>query len=281
MRFILSGLSLLFSSLLLAQTELTTQIHDIDMGQLNEEPIIFLKSGHVVTLSSKKHLAPLRIGVQKRSWFRLKLNQKRQITFLKKVNFPHLPIEEGVSFFPDDTYFYFPSILKDMETAKSFFQESRKDALQQSQCYHRAHIWTYEWRKNHQLYSSKVWLFFTRKFIRKYKFEWWFHVAPLIHVVHEGKVRERVMDMKYARGPLQLKAWTDIFMQDNAFCPVVTKYSDQADFPESGSCFVMKSTMYYYQPIDLEYLETENLIKPRWYETEVKQAYKEAFDVTL
>lgn len=123
--------------------------------------------------------------------------------------------------------------------------------------------------------------FFTRKYIRKYKFEWWFHVAPMVHVVHDGEVKERIMDIKYSKGPLKLKQWTDIFMRDSAHCRVVDKYTDQANFPESGSCFVMKSSMYYYQPIDLELLEVQGQEKMRWLEPEVRHAYMDAFQVTL
>ena len=83
--------------------------------------------------------------------------------------------------------------------------------------------------------------------------------------------------MKYARGPLKLKQWTDIFMRDNADCPVVQKYSDHANYPESGSCFVMKSSMYYYQPVDLEEEELSGTVRNRWVPAEVSHAYQEAF----
>src|SRR5690606_5817297 len=131
------------------------------------------------------------------------------------------------------------------------------------------------------LYSSKAWLFFTKKYIRKYKFEWWFHVAPMVHVVIDGEVKERVMDIKYARGPIKLKTWTDIFMRDRSDCPVVQKYSDHANYPESGTCFTMKSSMYYYQPIDLEKLERHQIEKNSWNAAEVQQAFMDALDVAL
>ena len=106
-------------------------------------------------------------------------------------------------------------------------------------------------------------------------------MAPMVHVVVNNEVKERVMDIKYAKGPLKLKQWTDIFMRDNADCPVVEKYSDHANYPESGSCFLMKSSMYYYQPVDLEQLELTGIGKSRWLAPEVKHAYLEAFDITL
>lgn len=281
MRYVSFIFLLLFSTSLFAQTEIKTQIHDIDMGSGNEVPLIFLKSGHVISypLGKKADFEILKDGLRNHKWFIFKINNKRELLNIKETPAPIVQSPPMLSF--TDDQLYQPSILKNLDAARSFFYDARTQAKEESQCFNRAHVWTYEWRTKRNLYASKVWLFFTRKFIRKHKFEWWFHVAPSVHVVHDGQVRERVMDIKYARGPLKLKQWTDIFMRDNADCPVVQKYSDQADHPESGSCFVMKSSMYYYQPVDLEQLELTGLPKTRWIEPEVKHAFVDAFDVTL
>lgn len=279
MRFFL--LFFLVSFSLYAQTTITTQIHDIDLGRGNEEPLIFLSTGQVVTLTNKSLLMDFREAIKTKSWFEIVINQEREIISVKSVSAPYekvLNLKESQSFMNDS---YSPSILKDINQARNYFYEQRADAHKESQCYNRAHIWSYEWRIKHNFYSSKAWLFFTRKYIRKNKFEWWFHVAPTVHVVINNEVKERVMDGKYARGPINLKQWTDIFIRDSSHCPVVEKYSDHANYPESGSCFVMKSSMYYYQPVDLEQLELTGISKTRWLEPEVKHAYDEAFHVSL
>jgi hypothetical protein len=283
MRVVSLILMLFFSMSLFAETEIKTQIHDIDVGQGNDVPLIFLTSGHVVTYPDGKQadFERLKQGLIKHTWFLFVINNKKEIIKLTEVPSPLIPATEKSMSFVGDEAPYQPSILKSLDEARSFFYDARSPAKEESQCFNRAHVWTYEWRTKRNLYASKVWLFFTRKFIRKYKFEWWFHVAPMVQVVTDGAVKERVMDVKYARGPIKLKQWTDIFMRDNADCPVVQKYTDHADFPESGSCFVMKSSMYYYQPIDLELLESQGLTKTRWQEPEVKHAFMDAFDVTL
>lgn len=262
-----------------SQSTVSTQIHDIDMGQVGEEPLIFLTSGQVVTypLSNKALMDKFREAILKKTWFEFTINNERQITDFKEIASPPRPVIFKSMSLQNEAP-YSPSILKDMDVARSFFYEARKTQKLESQCFNRAHVWSYEWRKKHNLYSSKVWLFFTRRFIRKYQFEWWFHVAPTVHVIVDGAVRERVMDIKYSQGPRKLKQWTDTFMRDNANCPVVEKYSDHANYPESGSCFVMKSSMYYYQPVDLEQLELTNIGKSSWVEAEVRNAYLEAFD---
>lgn len=273
---------IIFSLSAYADTEIKTQIHDIDVGMGNDVPLIFLTSGQVVSfpVGKKTDLDLLREGLQKRTWFLFTINEDREIVSMKEVSSPPLAggmAEKLMSF----TEPYTPSILRNFEEAKTIFSESRANAVKESQCFNRAHVWSYEWRTKRNLYTSKAWVFFTRKFIRKYKFEWWFHVAPMVHVVQDGEVKERVMDIKYSKGPLKLKQWTDIFMRDSAHCRVVEKYSDQANYPESGSCFVMKSSMYYYQPIDLELLEVTGQEKTRWLEPEVRHAYMDAFQITL
>lgn len=272
---------MLFSFSVFAQTEIKTQIHDIDMGGPGDEPLIYLSTGQVVSYPAaiKSQMDVLKEAVTSKKWFLITINKEREIT-----SFELTQPERQISFAPMSyksrsmlNEEFQPSILKNLDAARSFFYDARTDANIDSQCYNRAHIWTYEWRTKRNLYSSKAWVFFTRRFIRKYKFEWWFHVAPMVHVVIDNKVKERVMDIKYAKGPLKLKQWTDIFMRDNADCPVVDKYTDHANFPESGSCFVMKSSMYYYQPVDLEQLEMTGTPKMMWLEGEVKHAYMEAF----
>lgn len=283
MRSLLVLLICFYSAFTFAETEVSTQIYDIDMGQSGtEEPMIYLSTGQVVTypIGDKSIFDRLKNAIQTKAWFILTLNDQREIVAIKEIiPPPSMAMSSAKSLTQNEPFN--PSILKNIDQARGFFYEARTDAKEESQCYNRAHIWTYEWRTKKNLYASKAWLFFTRRFIRKHKFEWWFHVAPMVHVVHDGKVRERVMDIKYARGPLKLKQWTDIFMRDNADCPVVEKYTDQANHPESGSCFLMKSSMYFYQPVDLENLEITGEARTRWQENEVRHAYLEAFDVKL
>lgn len=282
MRLLLVFFLYLFVSPLLATTEIKTQIHDIDMGQVNEEPLIFLSTGQVVTFpdGEKADFTSLYEAMKRKAWFVITINSEREITSFREIA-PPPSLTNKMTAPPSLNGPYVPSILKNLDHARSFFYDARTTAREESQCYNRAHVWTYEWRTSRNLYSSKAWIFFTKRYIRKYKFEWWFHVAPMVHVIVNNSVKERIMDIKYAKGPLRLKQWTSIFMRDDADCPVVEKYTDQANFPESGSCFVMKSSMYYYQPVDLEKTEISGIQKSRWLEPEVRHAYKEAFEIEL
>ena len=271
---------ILLSSSGFTSVEILSEIYDIDLGNQNESPIILLTSGHAVRIDSHKKdlLQKIKIGLRSKILFAMTID-KNKIIKIKTVKRPQPPqIKE--KYFSENIP-YRPSIIKNFDEATRHFNESKNNAKPESQCFNRSHVWTYDWRINNNLYSSKAWIFFTRKYIRKYKFEWWFHVAPMVHVAFDNTVKERIMDIKYSKGPLNLKEWSDIFMRDNTNCPVVVNYSDYTDFQESSSCFVMKSSMYYYQPLDLEELEMTTTPKTKWIQQEVQEAYREAFDLTI
>lgn len=277
------GLSFFFCAEVSASTTFRTQIHDLRPSLSQKETtLVFLQNGKVAKLPSMnesfaKDLEKLR---QKKTWIRVTLNDQRHI-----IAFSSLPLslpkeEENLeSLTPTIREVYEPSLLPSMDVARDFFRETRLPREGETQCFNRAHIWSYDWRTKKNLYSKKIWIFFTAKFIREHDFEWWFHVAPLIHVNVDGKIKERVMDMKYARGPISTKVWSDIFIKDDAPCPTVTNYTEHADFPESGSCYLQKSSMYYYQPIDLELNEKYEIQKEAWIPSELTQAFSEAFTI--
>jgi len=232
-----------------------------------------------IPVSATSDLEYLREAQRNKKWLNIHIDNKREIIGLGPGGSPIREIKRKREMNIENEFQ--PSILENMGMASSFFKQARSNARNESECFNRAHAWAYEWRIKENLYSSKVWLFFTRRYIRKYKFEWWFHVAPMVHVIDGGTVKERIMDMKYARGPADLKRWTNIFIKDRSDCPVVEKYSEQANHPESGSCFVMKSSMYYYQPVDLERLELMKDVRTRWDEVEVRKAFQDAFNEEL
>jgi Glutaminase len=281
MRF-LGTLFLLLSLPTLANTMvIKTQIEKIDYPHSIGEPVLlFLKSGNVLKISNAKSdlLKEIQSFEEARATIEFSYDGKREILSAEETT---PPILMSLPTAPQKSLqeAYMPSLLPDLTAAKKLFFDHRTPKSGETQCYNRAAVWTYEWRLSQKIYSNKIWIFFTQKYIRKYDFEWWFHVSPMVNVVVDGKIKERVMDMKYARGPLSIQQWTNIFMKDDAACPVVTKYSDHANFPESNTCFLQKSSMYFYQPIDLETMERFGNEKTGWVIPEVRAAYEEAFAV--
>lgn len=279
--FSISLLALSFS--IKANTSFTTQIHDIDRGDSpDDETLIFLSNGKVSKLSLEDHdsLLALEEAKERGSWVNLTLDESRKIIALSSSKITEIPEQFVERNHLKSLTVFKPTVIESMTKAREIFNDARYNP-KESQCYNRAHVWSYEWRMNYNLVTSKVWLFFTRKYIRKYNFDWWFHVAPMFHVNIGDRMMERVADIKYARAPLRIKQWTDIFLRNDAECPLVESYSEGADYPESRWCYIMKSSMYYYQPVDLEAKEKYGTDRSSWNEEEIKGSYLEAFDIQI
>ncbi len=271
-------LLLILSTPALSGLELTTQIHDIDYGHSSgDEILVFLTSGHVAKLRESNPILSTRYmsSPRRNKWFRIQLDDDRLITRISPTKAPL----KGPT---PNTYFeapmsYIPTTIESMDLAQSYLRQARYNP-KESQCFNRAMVWTYEWWRKHSLRSNKLLIYFTRTYIRRYNFEWWFHIAPYVHVMENGRVVERVLDVKYTRGPRKFQEWANIFLRNDAPCPVITKYSEYADHPYTGECYFQRTNMYTYQPADLQMNEAWGYEKTGWNMTEVRQAYLEAFD---
>lgn len=260
-----------------ASLTLKTQVYDIDYGSNGENDFLLFTSGHVAWIKQAhlKNLSPYDRTKLKYNLVKVTINEQHELEHLEVIG-PSSQ-EKILNLTAVNEESYVPTVVENLDLAKTYFQQSRY-LDKESQCYNRAHVWSYEWFLKNNVNSNKTWLFFTRRYIRKFKFNWWFHVSPSMAIQDGHVVREKIMDVKYARGPINLKQWTDIFMQDDAHCPMVKTYSEYANYPESGSCYTMRSSMFYYQPFDIESKETWGTIKSNWYDVEIKAAYLEAFD---
>lgn len=257
----------------------STQIHDIDFGDLKDEHVlVLLTNGHVTKIPKwdARLLLEIRQAQKDKTFLDIDTDHQRFIRQLEKTDDP--PISDFYNSYDNlHEEDYVPTVISSLNETRKIFRSARyhdKD----SQCFNRAHIWTYEWWKRYNLKSNKILIYFTRNYIRRYDFEWWFHIAPYVHVNEDGQVLERVMDIKYTSGPLKFRTWSKIFLHDDAVCPVITKYSDYADFPYVGSCFIQRTNMYTYQPADLQMNEAFGYKKTTWLASEVNGAYLEAFD---
>ncbi len=281
------GLAVWLVSLpVLATTQVATQVYDIDYGTGDEEILVLLNSGQVakVPRENSEILDQLnKKSTIKQQSFKFTLDEHRNIVAIDDVHSPdvveNLPPEMTMDESSNKSN-YLPTTIESMAKAKEYFKEARYNP-KDSQCFNRAMVWSYEWWRNHSLKSNKILIYFTRTYIRRYNFEWWFHIAPYVHVMHEGKVVERAMDRKYSSGPRTFREWTDIFMQKDPECPVITKFSDYADYPYTGECYLQRTHMYTYQPADLQGYEAWGTTKEGFNMNEVRGAYLEAFDEVI
>jgi hypothetical protein len=174
---------------------------------------------------------------------------------------------------------YSPSVYPSYAIATDVLHSMRRTWTSDAQCYDRAHIWVYEEFYWTQRALQKVFLFFSDSYIDRYNFGWWFHVSPFAMVNLKGEIVERVMDAKFAKYPLKFKLWTDIFMKNKAECKVIGKYSDYSTHPGEEDCYLMKASMYFWQPRDLEDYETNGFQKTKFIRWEVKHAFENGFGI--
>lgn len=164
-----------------------------------------------------------------------------------------------------------PTLIESMERARGLFTDMKSIQVE-SQCFNRATVWTHQWFYENKINSFKSWIFFTRKYIREYQFKWWFHVAPSLDVLENGIIKEKIMDKKYASGPLDPRAWTNIFMKNKVPCRRINNYLDYAHYPESTSCFILRSNMFYHQPVDIELFNSFGISKNSFDQNEIATA---------
>lgn len=265
--FLVNLLMLLFSYSLLANTEVITKIHDVDYGKAGEETLILLESGHVTKLPAKKLL----LNLDRHKTWKFSLDSDHRIVEMEEMNTPEHQILSEQSIQE-----YVPTVVSG-GTSKNYFNESRI-SRGETQCYNRAHVWAFELWKKHQTKSQKIFLFFSRKYIREHNFGWWFHVAPML-IVNSwfGGKSEKVVDPRYITAPREIDWWIGKFVSGNVTCPEIKKYSEYADYPYSEDCYILKAPMYIYQPLDLEMQEVWGVQKNDFVQLDLEWAYKEAF----
>jgi hypothetical protein len=173
---------------------------------------------------------------------------------------------------------YTPTILPDQVTAYKVYNQMRSDYRDEAECTNMAHVWTYEEYKRSGLKSQKIFLFFTRKYIMRYRYGWWFHVSPLVQAKQDKETLEIVLDRRYTTSPLDTKNWTDQFIENKSVCKEIDKISTFWNNQRSEDCYLMKVPMYYWQPRDIRLNEQNGKDKLRFVPGEVSQAYEQAFN---
>jgi len=187
---------------------------------------------------------------------------------LEKVNHINFEIPH-----PLDNYEI--SVLDNYETAFQLFLTQNKKTRGRSQCYNRAHVWTYE--LSDRINAGKVFLFFTRRYIREFRYRWWFHVSPYTKVL--GESEEIILDREFLKAPLRITDWKNIFMANQAHCPSVDLYTDYRQNQFSHYCYFIKASMYYWQPYNIENLENGSPAKTEYINSELRRAYRDGFGI--
>lgn len=242
------------------------EIESIDYGKKNQEHLLKMSDGRVIfvkpdsgLLSTKTSYEGIPVEVEVD-----KTNTLKSISALPDESMNDQ--EERATNLPSITQTDLPS----EGEASRIFSGMNRSYYSKTECTDRAHVWTYEELKKNNLVSRKVFLFFTNTYIRKYRYNWWFHVSP--YVLVQGN--ERVMDRRYTGSPRSMKSWTDIFIHSKKTCPVNTYryYRSNKNGPEH--CVLVKADMYYRLPYHVRMLEDYGRRKTQFSTSEVNGSYR-------
>lgn len=163
-----------------------------------------------------------------------------------------------------------PTDLQTIENANQVFKNMLNDGdRRRTQCFKRAHMWAFDMWSKLNISSQKIFIFYTQRYIQLEEFEWWFHVAPMVVVGGE----EYVMDGTFMTKPITLKAWKDHFIKtDKVNCPVVENYNDYRNNQWTKLCYLMKTPMYYFSPINIENRDNKGKVRNHWVLEELQDA---------
>ncbi len=275
MKFILSLMLISFCFSVHAE-RFQSKIHTIDTSTKKNVPhLIKLENGRVVFVEKEDNelLKTFKASMKHDDLLEIELDGSNRYVSAESVSEEKTETETE----PTARASFNPSVVEGYPNALALFRRMRRDYQNASQCYNRAHIWQYEEHKSTGTSSQKTFLFFTNRYIRNYRYKWWFHVSPMLLVRENGKVYERIIDRRYTSGPRYVKSWTNIFVATHRTCPVAVRYTDYSRNQESQDCYLMKVSQYYWQPRDILTRDNGGRVKTDWIQSEVDYAYWEAF----
>jgi hypothetical protein len=284
-------LSAMLWSSFAAATTVTTSIHDIIEPEKGEKEFLLLATDGMVyevdakdtevvekALEAKDHGLEVTLDLASFSNIKHQFGIRESVSDIEMLSYDDKAFAENTKALfqnvPTPLDGYQANSLANIDSAEEVFRSMRRDTRWRSQCYNRAHVWTYEIYRRYNINSRKVWLFFTQKYIKQYRYKWWFHVTPAIAV--DGVDEDVMFDREFTRSPLQITEWKNIFMKNNAPCPEVQYYSHYRQHQWESYCYFIKSSMYYWQPFNIENLEKGEPEKKFWVESELDRAYRNA-----
>lgn len=248
-----------------------SRIHSIETEEKDLPPLIKFENGRVGFIRNKNNgqMKTLISALKKNIGLQIKITGKNTIESVRMItDLYEEDSRDYERFFP-----FTPTNLNSDASALKIFNSMKKST--RGECFSKAHVWAYEAFKKHKLESMKLFLFFTNRYIRKYNYKWWFHVAPMAYV----KGNKRVLDRRYMSGPRMVKTWTDHFIKSKKSCPLVSLYSEYEDNQQSRDCYLLPTSMYYVSPKDIIKRDENGIEKSQFEERDLRRAYEDAFRI--
>ena len=233
--------------------EVNDLIHAIERGNNGEPHLVKYSSGAVefIEQSDQKKLRELERRLE------------RNISLQSSLPIKLLSL---------DTEFE-PTIVSDKQI-NEIFRSFNPYMRRKSECSDRAHVWAWDEFQRSGTKSEKAFLLFTDSYIRRNRYKWWFHVAPMFTTTSGEKM---VMDYQFLDQPVTFKEWKDFLVFSKRECVTDFRFLDyDAGADQTQDCYVKFEPMYYYIPGDIG---TRELGRPKtnWNASQVKASRSRAF----
>lgn len=258
-------------------TSFTSTIHSIVLGKEGEEHLIKFDNSRVAFVAHDDEDLLQALEISRKEQVHIEVMRDRRNTILSAKSLETKKSEDDFQYDSSrrDLIPYKPTVFNYYNSALNIMSKMRTDYNKDGECYSRAHVWAYEEFKRSGLRSKKLFLFFTNRYIRNYRFHWWFHVTPMTYVGSNM----RTLDKKYASQPVLTKTWTDIFIRTKRTCPLVKLYNTYALNQESQDCYLISDSMYSLIPRDIEKRDLSGKIKESFIARDVERSYRDAFNI--
>lgn len=168
---------------------------------------------------------------------------------------------------------YAPTAVSDKEI-QNIWSRMNPYIKRRSECSDRAHVWAHDEFTKTGTKSQKAFLMLTDTYIKRTRYKWWFHVAPMYTTTSGKKI---VMDYQFLDRPVTFTEWKNHLVFSKRECVTDFRFLDyDAGADQTQDCYTKQEPMYYYIPGDIGNFENGRG-KTGWSTGEVNGARSRAF----
>lgn len=250
-------LTFVLSGQVFAESLSSSAIHSISQGQGQEPHLVRMKSGEVVFIEQGQED---------------KLPALHALQSINKSNF--LDSVSGIDRLEAINQEAFAPTVVSGAQILDIFARLNENIRRRSECSDRAHVWSYDEFKQSGVQSEKVFLFLTDTYIRKNRYKWWFHVAPLFTQSGGAKM---VMDKQFLDRPVTANEWKNLLVFSKRDCVMDFSFNTyNAGADQTQDCYMKFVPMYYHFPAEIGSMEN-GTPRTMFNESEVSGARSRAF----
>lgn len=179
--------------------------------------------------------------------------------------------DKSLSFLQEEAFE--PTVVPDAQMAE-IFKGMNPYMKRKSECSDRAHVWAWDEFQRSSVKSQKAFLMLTDTYIKKHRYKWWFHVAPMYTTASGQKM---VTDLQFLDRPVTFAEWKNNLVFTKRDCVADFRFLDyNVGADQTQDCYVKFEPMYYYVPGDIGARE-QGRPKTGWSASQINASRSRAF----